>query len=133
MAVNNPYQAYQQNSVTQSTPGELTLMLYNGCLKFLNQAKKGIETNNIELKNINIQKAQNILREFMVTLDMTQSISESMANLYEYMISRLVEANIKNDVEMIEEVYGLTLEFRDTWKQVIQINRQKQYGTPGEI
>ena len=133
MAVNNPYQAYQQNSVTQSTPGELTLMLYNGCLKFLNQAKKGIETNNIELKNTNIQKAQNILREFMVTLDMSQNISKSMANLYEYMINRLVEANIKNDVEMIEEVYGLTLEFRDTWKQVVQINRQKQYGTPGEI
>lgn len=133
MAVNNPYQAYQQNSVVQSTPGELTLMLYNGCLKFLNQAKKGIETNNIELKNTNIQKAQNILREFMVTLDMSQNISESMASLYEYMINRLVEANIKNDVEMIEEVYGLTLEFRDTWKQVVQINRQKQYGTPGEI
>lgn len=133
MAVNNPYQAYQQNSVTQSTPGELTLMLYNGCLKFLNQAKKGIETNNIELKNTNIQKAQNILREFMVTLDMSQSISLSMANLYEYMINRLIEANIKNDVQLIEEVYGLTLEFRDTWKQVIQVNRQKQYGSPGEI
>lgn len=133
MAVNNPYQAYQQNSVTQSTPGELTLMLYNGCLKFLNQAKKGIETNNIELKNTNIQKAQNILREFMVTLDMTQSVSESMAILYEFMINRLVEANINNDIEKIEEVYALTLEFRDTWKQVIQINRQKQYGTPGEI
>ena len=133
MAVNNPYQAYQQNNVVQSTPGELTLMLYNGCLKFLNQAKKGIETNNLELKNTNIQKAQNILREFMVTLDMSQDISESMASLYEYMINGLVEANIKNDVEMIEEVYGLTLEFRDTWKQVVQINRQKQYGTPGEI
>ena len=63
MAINNPYKAYQQNSVTQSTPGELTLMLYNGCLKFLNQAKKGIETKDIELKNTNIQKAQNILRE----------------------------------------------------------------------
>ncbi|SFQ53552.1 flagellar protein FliS [Psychrobacillus psychrotolerans] len=133
MVVNNPYQAYQQNSVTQSTPGELTLMLYNGCLKFLNQAKKGIETNNIELKNTNIQKAQNILREFMVTLDMSQSVSESMASLYEFMINRLIEANINNDISKIEEVYALTLEFRDTWKQVIQINRQKQYGTPGEI
>jgi len=133
MAVNNPYQAYQQNSVTQSTPGELTLMLYNGCLKFLNQAKKGIETNNIELKNTNIQKAQNILREFMVTLDMSQSVSESMASLYEFMINLLVEANINNDITKIEEVYSLILDFRDTWKQVIQINRQKQYGTPGEI
>ena len=133
MAVNNPYKAYQQNSVTQSTPGELTLMLYNGCLKFLNQAKKGIETNNIELKNTNIQKAQNILRELMVTLDMSQSVSESMASLYDYMITQLIEANIKNDAAILDEVYGLTTEFRDTWKQVIQTNRQKQYGAPGEI
>ena len=132
MAVNNPYKAYQQNSVTQSTPGELTLMLYNGCLKFLNQAKKGIETNNIELKNTNIQKAQNILRELMVTLDMSQSVSKSMASLYDYMITQLIEANIKNDAAILDEVYGLTTEFRDTWKQVIQTNRQKQYGAPGK-
>ncbi|WP_419961341.1 flagellar export chaperone FliS [Psychrobacillus sp. BM2] len=133
MAVNNPYQAYQQNSVTQSTPGELTLMLYNGCLKFLNQAKKGIETKDIELKNTNIQKAQNILRELMITLDPSQTISQSMASLYEYMINRLVEANINNDAALVDEVYGLTTEFRDTWKQVIQINRQKQYGSTGEV
>ncbi|MEK3978406.1 flagellar export chaperone FliS [Psychrobacillus sp. FSL K6-2836] len=133
MAVNNPYQAYQQNSVTQSTPGELTLMLYNGCLKFLNQAKKGIETKDIELKNTNIQKAQNILRELMITLDPSQTISQSMSSLYEYMINRLVEANINNDAALVDEVYGLTTEFRDTWKQVIQINRQKQYGSAGEV
>lgn len=133
MAINNPYQAYQQNSVTQSTPGELTLMLYNGCLKFLNQAKKGIETKDIELKNTNIQKAQNILRELMITLDPSQTISQSMASLYEYMINRLVEANINNDASLVDEVYALTIEFRDTWKQVIQINRQKQYGSTGEV
>lgn len=133
MAVNNPYQAYQQNSVTQSTPGELTLMLYNGCLKFLNQAKKGIATKDIELKNTNIQKAQNILRELMITLDPSQPISQSMGSLYEYMITRLVEANINNDTTIVDEVYGLTTEFRDTWKQVIQVNRQKQYGSTGEV
>ena len=133
MALNNPYQAYQQNSVTQSTPGELTLMLYNGCLKFLNQAKKGIELKDIELKNTNIQKAQNILRELMITLDPNQAISQSMGSLYEYMINRLIEANIKNDVVIVDEVYRLTTEFRDTWKQVIQMNRQKQYSTTGEV
>jgi len=133
MAVNNPYQSYQQNSVTQSTPGELTLMLYNGCIKFLNQAKKGIETNNIELRNTNIQKAQAIIREFMITLDKSVPVSESMFDLYEYMNNRLIEANVKNDATILEEVIGYTTEFRDTWKQVIQINRQKQYGKPGEV
>lgn len=133
MAINNPYQSYQQNSVVQSTPGELTLMLYNGCIKFLNQAKKGIETNNIELRNTNIQKAQAIIREFMTTLDKSIPVSESMYDLYEYMNNRLMEANIKNDAGIVEEVIGYTTEFRDTWKQVIQLNRQKQYGKPGEI
>ena len=133
MAITNPYQSYQQNSVTQSTPGELTLMLYNGCLKFLNQAKKGIETDNIELRNTNIQKAQAIIREFMITLDKSIPVSESMFDLYEYMNNRLIEANVKNDATIVEEVIGYTTEFRDTWKQVIQINRQKQYGKTGEI
>lgn len=133
MTITNPYQSYQQNSVTQSTPGELTLMLYNGCLKFLNQANKGIETNNIELRNTNIQKSQAIIRELMITLDKSFPVSVSMFELYEYMNNRLIEANVKNDASIVEEVIGYTTEFRDTWKQVIQINRQKQYGTPGEI
>lgn len=133
MATNNPYQAYAQNSVTQSTPAELTLMLYNGCLKFLNQAKKGIETNNIELKNTNIQKAQNILREFMVTLDMSVPVSNMMLPLYEYMIHQLVEANTQNDSAKVDEVMGYITEFRDIWKQTIQTNRQQQYGASNSI
>ncbi|MFY3791548.1 flagellar export chaperone FliS [Ureibacillus sp. MALMAid1270] len=133
MAINNPYKAYQENSVTQSSPGELTLMLYNGCLKLLNQAKKGIETKDIQLKNTNIQKAQNIIRELMVTLDMSIPVSKNMMALYEYMIHQLIEANIQNKIELIDEVMNLTTEFRDTWKQVIQINRQQQFGTTGEV
>ncbi|MEX3621435.1 flagellar export chaperone FliS [Viridibacillus arvi] len=133
MTMHNPYKAYQQNSVIQSTPGELTLMLYNGCLKFLNQAKKAIEIKDIEMKNTNIQKAQNIIRELMITLDMSHSVSESMMALYDYMLNLLVEANIHNDISKIDEVSGLTTEFRDTWKQVIQINRQKQYDQTGAI
>ena len=69
MAMNNPYKTYKQNSVTQASPAELTLMLYNGALKFIKLAKKGIQENNIQLKNENIQKTQNIIQEFMVTLE----------------------------------------------------------------
>lgn len=128
MSLNNPYKAYEQNSVVQSTPAELTLMLYNGCLKFLNQSKKAIEAGNIELKNTNLQKAQAILRELSVNLDMSIPMSESLLSLYDYMINRLVEANIKNDLTIIDEVVSLVTDFRDTWKQVIQIDRQQKYG-----
>lgn len=131
MAINNPYQAYQNNSVTTASPGELTLMLYNGCLKFTNLAKKAIEQKNIEEKNKSIQKAQNIIQELMVTLNMDLAVSRNMMTLYDFIHNRLVEANIKNDIAAIEEVEELVSEFRDTWKQVIQLNRQQQYAAQG--
>ncbi|MGE7752369.1 flagellar export chaperone FliS [Lysinibacillus fusiformis] len=120
--------AYKQNSVTTASPGELTLMLYNGCLKFLNKAKQAIQEKNIQEKNTNLQKAQAIISELMSTLNMDIEISKQMLPLYEYMNHRLVEANIQNDVAIIEEVEGLVTEFRDTWKEVIRINRQQQFG-----
>ena len=132
MAMNNPYQAYQNNAVTTASPAELTLMLYNGCLKFLKLAKKGIEEKNTEVKNTNLIKAQKIIQEFMVTLDMNVEMSESLLKMYDYMHRRLIEANIKNDVSIIEEVEGYVVDFRDTWKQVIQVNRQQTYGQGGQ-
>ena len=120
--------AYKQNSVTTASPGELTLMLYNGCLKFLNKAKQAIQEKNVQEKNTNLQKAQAIIAELMSTLNMDLEISKQMLPLYEYMNHRLVEANIQNDVAVIEEVEGLVTEFRDTWKEVIRINRQQQFG-----
>ncbi|MEW4307898.1 flagellar export chaperone FliS [Rossellomorea marisflavi] len=127
MAINNPYAAYQNNSVNTAAPGELTLMLYNGCLKFLHIAKQAIKDKNIELKNTNIQKSQAIIQELMVTLDTSLDISQNLLSLYEYINRRLTEANIKNDLSILEEVEGLVTDFRNTWKQVIQTNRQKQF------
>ncbi|MFF5996795.1 flagellar export chaperone FliS [Lysinibacillus sp. KU-BSD001] len=119
--------AYKQNSVTTASPGELTLMLYNGCIKFLGKAKVAMQNKNIEEQNINILKAGAIIDELMTTLNMDIDISKQMLPLYEYMNRRLVEANIQNDVAIIEEVEGLVTEFRDTWKEVIKITRQQQY------
>ncbi|TYS63749.1 flagellar export chaperone FliS [Bacillus infantis] len=133
MATQNPYQSYQQNSVTTASPGELTLMLFNGCLKFIHHAKKAIADKNIEAKNTNIQKAQSIIRELMVTLNMDLKISENMMSLYDYMNRRLIEANLKSDAAILDEVEGLVTDFRDTWKEVIQVNRQKQFSQAGQI
>jgi len=131
MAVNNPYATYQNNSVNTAAPGELTLMLYNGSLKFLHIAKKAMTDKNIEVKNTNIQKIQAIINELMVTLDTNVNISANLLSLYEYINLRLTEANIKNDLSILEEVEGLVTDFRDTWKQAIQMNRQKQYAGQG--
>lgn len=127
------FNAYKQNSVTTASPGELTLMLYNGCLKFLTRAKNAIEEKNIEEKNTNIQKAQAIISELMSTLNTELDVSKQMIPLYDYMNRRLMEANINNDPTIIVEVEGLVTDFRDTWKEVIKITRQQQYGTAGQV
>ena len=133
MAINNPYQSYQQNSVNTASPGELTLMLYNGCLKFITIGKKAIEKGNIEDKNTNLLKAQNIIRELMVTLNMDVAISKDMMTLYEFINRRLMEANMKNDISALNEVEELITDFRDTWKEAIQMNRQKQFAQSGRV
>ncbi|WP_435431522.1 flagellar export chaperone FliS [Sporolactobacillus laevolacticus] len=120
------YKSYQQNSVLTATPGELTLMLYNGCIKFIRQARIAMTEKNVENKNTYLQKAQNIIRELMVTLDQKQPVAKNMLQLYDYINRRLVEANIKNDSEILDEVEGLVTDFRDTWKQVIEITQKNQ-------
>lgn len=107
-------------------------MLYNGCLKFLTLAKKAMLDKDIQTKNTNLQKAQAIITELMVTLDMNVPISKEIQPLYDYMNRRLIEANIKNDPAMIDEVAGLMTEFRDTWKEVIRLNRQQQHAGGGD-
>ena len=132
-AQTNAYNAYKQNSVTTASPGELTLMLYNGCIKFIGLAKKAIENKSIEQRNYNIQRAQAIISELMATLNMDIEISKQMLPLYEYMNRRLTDANIKNDTSILEEVEGLVTEFRDTWKEVIKITRQQQYSNVNQV
>ncbi|NLP52693.1 flagellar export chaperone FliS [Bacillus sp. RO1] len=132
MAMKNPYQAYQQNSVNTATPGELTLMLYNGAIKFMKLAKKGMEDKNIEMKNTNLIKAQKIVQELMITLDTSHDVGKSMMTMYDYMNRRLIDANLKNDPSMVDEVESHMMEFRDAWKQVIQSSRQQAFAQGGQ-
>lgn len=131
MAIQNPYTAYQQNSVNTATPGELTLMLYNGCLKFIRLASQSIENDDMERKNENLIKAQNIIQELNFTLNRNIEISASMGAMYDYMYRRLVQANIKNDTGMLAEVEGYVTDFRDAWKHTIQSERKDRHGSGG--
>lgn len=133
MSMANPYQAYRRNAVNTATPGELTLMLYDGCLKFIRLAKEAINNNDIQAKNTNIQKAQNIITELMVTLDMKYEISKQMMPLYDFVRRKLIEANVKNSMQSLNEAETIVREFRDTWKEVIKITRQNQHGKGGKV
>jgi len=132
MAINQPYQQYKQNSVNTASPGELTLMLYNGCLKFIKQGKLSIIQGNIEKRHESLVKAQDIMQELMVTLNMDIEISKNLLQMYDYIYRRLIDANTNNSIEILDEVEGFVTEFRDAWKEVIQITRKQQYAGSGQ-
>ncbi|WP_163539831.1 flagellar export chaperone FliS [Gracilibacillus sp. YIM 98692] len=122
------YQAYQNNSVNTASPGELTLMLYNGSLKFIKQAKKAIENEEHQKKNNAIQRTQDIIRELMVTLNPEAEIAKEIMPLYDFAYYTLTQANIHNDTSKLQEVEDIMLDFRNTWKEVLKQERARQHG-----
>lgn len=133
MAVNKAYNQYKENSVFTANPEDLTLMLYNGLVKFIMQAQAAIDEKDIEKANTSIIRAQDIVIEFQSTLDMKYEISQSLALIYDYMNRRLVEANIKKDKGILEEVLGLAKELRDTWSNAMKLAKSKQARAPQPI
>ena len=121
MALNKAYNQYRENSIYTSTPEELTLMLYNGLVKFIMQAQAAMDEKDYEKTNEYIFKALDIILEFCSTLDMKYSISKSLVLLYDYMYRRLIDANTKKDREILEEVLGFAKELRDTWSQAMKL------------
>jgi flagellar protein FliS len=122
----NAYQQYQKNMVTTASPQELTLMLYNGLIKFLNLSIQAIEEKSIEKANNNILRSQDIIQEFMSTLDMDYEVSNGLFALYDYMNRRLIDANIQKDKAILEEVLGFAEDLRDTWAQAMKLAKQPQ-------
>ncbi len=114
------YAEYNRNKILTASPAELTLMLYDGAIKFCNIAIMGIEQKDIQKANNNIKKVQRIIEEFRATLDMKYPVAEDFDRVYKYLLSRLLEANIKKDKEILEEVNEHLRSMRDTWKEVMK-------------
>lgn len=124
MLRSNAYQQYQKQSILTASPGELTLMLYNGCIKFINQAKLMIEKKDIAGAHEAIMRAEAIIEEFMQTLDTKYEISNRFMMIYDYIYRRLVDANISKDIKILDEVLGLVTELRNSWKEMLNNSRQ---------
>jgi len=125
MIAYNAYNQYKENSIFTASPEELTLMLYNGLVKFIMRGIDSIEKKNIQEAHTNIIKAQNIVSEFMNTLDMNYEISGSLSSIYDYMLSRLIDANVAKDKDILEEVLGFAKVLRDTWEQAMKISKKQ--------
>ncbi len=125
MALPNAYAQYQNNKIMTASPAELTLMLYEGAIKFCNIAEMAIEQNDIPKAHQNIVKVEKIIDYLRQTLDMKYAVAQDFENIYSYLSKRLVEANIKKDKEILEEVNMHLRSVRDNWKEVMRINREK--------
>lgn len=123
--LHNAAQTYQSNQVTTATPADLTLMLYNGAIKFIKQAKISIEEKNMAKAHEASLKVQNILYELMSTLNKDYDISKEFNKLYEYMLQRTIEANMRKDLIILNEVEDLFIQFRDTWKEAMILARKQ--------
>lgn len=118
---NNAYSQYANNRILTASPAELTLMLYEGAIKFCNIAIMAIENKDIEKAHTNIMKAQRIIEEFQLTLDFKYEIANDFNNVYNYLMKRLREANLTKDKEILEEVNTHLRVMRDTWKEVMKL------------
>lgn len=122
---NNPYAQYSTNRVLMASPAELTLMLYDGAIKFCNIAEMAIEQNDVQKAHANIVKVQRVIEYLRQTLDMKYPVAQDFENIYVYLERRLVQANMKKDIEILKEVNEHLHSVRDTWKEVMRINREK--------
>ena len=122
MALNTGYAAYANNKVMTASPAELTLMLYDGAIKFCNIAIRAIEEGDVEKAHNNIVKVENIIDEFRATLNHKYVVAEDFENVYVYLRERLSLANMKKDKEILEEVLKHLRTMRDTWKEVKETN-----------
>ena len=119
MIQNQGYAAYGNSKILTASPAELTLMLYDGAIKFANIAIVAIEKKDIEKAHNNIMKAENIIIEFQSTLDHKYPVAKDFDTVYTYLLQRLRDANLKKDKEILEEVLGHLRTMRDTWKEVM--------------
>jgi flagellar protein FliS len=116
----NAVDKYKHQSIMTASPEELTLMLYNECLKCISHGRDSIEKKDIPGKNEALKKAQKIIKHLDGTLDMNIPISKDFKKMYDYIQTLLVEGNIRKDIEKLDQAYGLVVEFRDTWHQAMK-------------
>lgn len=124
MPARNPFAEYTNNKILTASPAEVTLMLYEGAIKFCNIAIVAIEHGEIEKAHNNIKKTQRIIEEFRNTLDHKYPVAEDFDRIYVYLLQRLLQANIKKDTAILEEVNTHLRSVRDTWKEVMRRNNQ---------
>ena len=121
MALPGAYAQYNNSKILTASPAELTLMLYDGSIKFCNVAIDAVERKDAAKAHTNIVKVENIIDYLRKTLDMKYPVAQDFERMYVYLERRLVEANMKKDKEILEEINSQLHAIRDTWKEVMRL------------
>lgn len=125
MYAQNAYNAYKTNSVNYASKEQLLLMLLDGAVKFAKIGRQAIIDKDIKKSHENIIKTQNIFYELMATLDVAKGgdWANSLMSIYDFIVRRLTDANIKKDAAIMDEVIPLIEDIRDTWNQAYKISK----------
>jgi len=126
MAYNNAAKAYGSNRIQTASQAELTLMLYDGAVKFANIALDAMDKEDYEMVNTNIQKSRNIVVELLSTLNRKYPVAEDFERLYNYIFALLLEANMKKDRDMLERALDELRSIRDIWKEIMKQTKGPQ-------
>lgn len=115
------YQTYKNVQVSTASQGELIIMLFDGAIRFSNQATKSIETEEYAVANEKLQRAQNIVLELLSALDMKAGdIATDLQQLYVFIHELLVKANMEKDTGLVDQAVNLLTEMRDMWREVVE-------------
>ncbi len=115
--VDNPYSSYRKTQIETATPGQLVVLLYQGAVRFLSIASSAMDQGNIELSHTALLRAQEILLELRATLNPEAGeVASSLSAIYDYMLGRLIEANLRKDPEPVREVLSYLQELLPAWE-----------------
>ena len=122
MSVYSPSRAtaYKEQSILTATPGQLVVMLYDGCLRFLHQSAHAMRDGDVVVAGNRLSRAEAIIDELLTTLDLEQGgvIASRLQGIYVFCNRQLIEARVTNDADIIDTVSGLLAELRESWAQV---------------
>ncbi|MCR8660508.1 flagellar export chaperone FliS [Paenibacillus endoradicis] len=116
----NGYQAYQKNKYETASPHRLITMLYDGVIRFANQAISQIESNNIEGTNQAVKRMQDIVYELIACLNFNEGkdIAVQLNSLYMYVIDLSIRSNIEKNVEPLQQAIAIIIDIKASWEQI---------------
>lgn len=116
----NAAQHYKEQQILNATPAERVVLCYNGAIKFLLLAKKSLEEGNVQERFNNNKRASDIIFYLQDTVDLQKGgeIGDNLYRIYGYMLRRLIDVDMKNDVEAIDDVVGKLKQLNVSWQKI---------------